>query len=44
VVAFSVGWLLFATLAARYGVSHLEASKSAVLTVFKLIAAVCSAA
>lgn len=44
VAAFAVGWLLLATLAAQYGVSHLEAGKSAVLIVFELIAAVCSAA
>ncbi|MDY6841328.1 MAG: DMT family transporter [Pseudomonadota bacterium] len=44
VAAFAVGWLLVATLAAQYGVSHLEAGKSAVLIVFELIAAVCSAA
>ncbi|MBC7182296.1 MAG: DMT family transporter, partial [Marinobacter sp.] len=40
VAAFAVGWLLVATLAAQYGVSHLEAGKSAVLIVFELIAAV----
>lgn len=44
VAAFAVGWLLVATLAAQYGVSHLEAGKSAVLIVFELIAAVCSVA
>ena len=41
---FAVGWLLLATLAAQYGVSHLEASRAAVIIVFELIAAVLSAA
>jgi drug/metabolite transporter (DMT)-like permease len=41
---FAVGWLLLATLSAQYGVTHLEASRAAVLIVFELIAAVLSAA
>lgn len=41
---FAVGWLLLATLAAQYGVTHLEASRAAVIIVFELIAAVLSAA
>jgi len=43
VALFSVGWLI-ATLAAQYGVTHLEASRAAVIIVFELIAAVLSAA
>ena len=43
VALFSVGWLL-ATLSAQYGVTHLEASRAAVIIVFELIAAVLSAA
>ncbi|GGC92984.1 DMT family transporter [Halopseudomonas salina] len=44
VALFAVGWLLVATLAAQYGVTHLEAGRAAVLIVFELIAAVLSAA
>lgn len=44
VALFAVGWLLLGTLAAQYGVTHLEASRAAVLIVFELIAAVTSAA
>ncbi|SDT18465.1 EamA-like transporter family protein [Halopseudomonas xinjiangensis] len=43
VALFAAGWLL-ATLAAQYGVTHLEASRAAVIIVFELIAAVLSAA
>ncbi len=44
VALFAVGWLLVATLAAQYGVTHLEAGRAAVLIVFELIAAVLSTA
>ncbi|HDY99468.1 MAG TPA: DMT family transporter [Pseudomonas sabulinigri] len=44
IVLFAVGWLLLATLGAQYGVTHLPASKAAVLVVFELIAAVLSVA
>jgi len=44
IVVFAIAWLLLATLAAQYGVTHLPASKAAVLVVFELIAAVLSVA
>jgi drug/metabolite transporter (DMT)-like permease len=44
IALFAVGWLLLATLGAQYGVTHLEASRAAVLVVFELIAAVLSVA
>ena len=43
VALFAVAWLV-ATFAAQYGVTHLEASRAAVIIVFELIAAVLSAA
>jgi drug/metabolite transporter (DMT)-like permease len=42
--AFGLVWLLIATVGTQWGVSHLEAGRSAVLIIMELVAAVASAA
>lgn len=43
-VAFGFCWLLVATVGTQWGVSHMEAGRSAVLIIMELVAAVASAA
>jgi drug/metabolite transporter (DMT)-like permease len=42
-VAFGVGWVLLATMATQYGVTHMEAGRASVLLLVELLAAVVSA-
>jgi drug/metabolite transporter (DMT)-like permease len=42
-MAYGIGWLLFATLAGQFGVTHLEAGRSSVIIIIELLAAVASA-
>lgn len=42
-VAYGVGWLLFATVAGQFGVTHLESGRSSIIIIIELLAAVTSA-
>lgn len=43
ILLFSLTWLVAATLATQYGVTHMEAGRASVLLIFELLAAVASA-
>ena len=43
VVAFGLGWLLLATVATQWAVTHMEAGRAAIILITELIAAVASA-
>lgn len=43
ILVFAFTWLLLATLAIQYGVTHMEAGKASILLIFELIAALVSA-
>lgn len=43
ILLFALTWLVLATLATQYGVTHMEAGRASVLLIFELVAAVASA-